>query len=370
MRLAARPDLRALALDAALVLGCVALAVLAVKGRWAPFPRPVIAVAGLLGSVAQWPRRRWPQVAAVVGAGSYVLSGNPGPLLVGLYTGAAYAPRRQVWAFAAAAWAGLVGLSWLGGGRPQLAEIAGWLLLAVLVTAFGVHMDTRNLLVESLRDRAERAEAERLRREEQARAAERTRIAREMHDVVAHKVSLIALHAGALELHASGDPARLREGAALIRVTAREALMELRNVLELLQGEPDDGAFPDLAALVEEAVRAGQPVELAGTADPLPPPTARVVYRVVQEALTNARKHAPGARTTVAVGRGADGRVTVTVDNTAATGPVLDLPGAGAGLVGLAERVRLAGGTLRSGPAGDGWRLEAVVPPAPEGAVR
>src|SRR6185369_1922989 len=148
----------------------------------------------------------------------------------------------------------------------------------------------------------------------------------------------------------------------LIRVTAREALQELRTVLELLQGPPDE-ALVDVTALVAEATRAGQAVELEDTAGPLPPATARVVFRVVQEALTNARKHAPGAPTAVRVDRDAGGLVTVLATNPAGTGPPLDLPGSGAGLVGLAERMRLAGGTLHSGPtAAGGWRLEATVP--------
>jgi signal transduction histidine kinase len=376
MESARRARLRALAanprvVDAALVLGCLALCVLAVKGRWSPLPRPVIAAAGVAGSAAQWPRRRWPQAAAVVGAGTYVLSGNPGPLLVGLYAGAVYAPRRQVWALAVAAWAGLAGLSWLEAGRLTVQDAAGSALVAGLVVAVGVHTATRNLLTASLRERAERSEAERLLREEQARAAERTRIAREMHDVLAHKVSLIALHAGALELHATGDPARVRQGAALIRVTAREALRELRDVLGVLQaapGEPErhSGWFPDLASLVEASMQAGQRVELRDDAGSLPPATARVVYRIVQEGLTNAHRHAPGAPTTVSVHGGHGGEITVTIDNAPAAGMPIDLPGSGSGLVGLAERIRLVGGSLRSGPSGrdggDGWRLQAVVP--------
>jgi signal transduction histidine kinase len=113
--------------------------------------------------------------------------------------------------------------------------------------------------------------------------------------------------------------------------------------------------------LVESSARAGQPVELQDEAGPLPPFTARVAYRVVQEGLTNAGKHAPGAATTVSVQR--DGHdVVVTVANAASARLPLDLPGAGAGLVGLAERVRLAGGSLDSGPSAGGWRLRAVIP--------
>jgi signal transduction histidine kinase len=239
-----------------------------------------------------------------------------------------------------------------------------------LVVTFGTAMATRTLLMASLRERAERAEAERMLREEQARASERTRIASEMHDVLAHKVSLIALHAGALELHTSSDRARVVQGAALIRTTAREALQELRDVLGVLRAESGEHTrasdWPDLASLVDAAARAGQYVRLRDHAGELPPATARVVYRTVQEGLTNARKHAPGAPTTVSIDHDEDGTVTVTVHNTAGTAPPMDLPGSGGGLVGLAERIRLVGGSLHSGPLGasgrDGWQLRARVP--------
>src|SRR5206468_13484 len=122
----------------------------------------------------------------------------------------------------------------------------------------------------------------------------------------------------------------------------------------------------DLAALVQAATRAGQRVDLHDTVGELPPATARVVYRVVQEGLTNARKHAPGAGSTVSVDRGGDTSVTVTVSNGRGTAQPAQLAGSGTGLVGLAERVRLVGGRLRSGPTTrDGapaWELHAVVP--------
>ncbi|GAA3140306.1 hypothetical protein GCM10010466_34240 [Planomonospora alba] len=364
------------AVDAALVLGCLVLTGFAVRAHWSALPPPVIAAAGAAGGLAQiWRRRRWwPATAA--GAAAYALSGNPGPLLVGLYSGASYAPRRQAGALALTGWAGFAGWSWIDEGRLTAEGAVSAAVAAAVVTAAGLHAATRRALTEALHRRAESAEAERRLRDEQARSAERTRIAREMHDVLAHKVSLIALHAGALELAASGSSARVEEGAALIRVTAREALRELRYVLGVLReepGVPDPGAppdggapFADPASLVREAEQAGQRVELRDRAGPLPPAAARVVHRIVREGLTNARKHAPGAPVTVSVEPGEDGGVTVTVDNAPAGGAPADLPGSGSGLVGLAERVRLVGGTLRSGPrgsgAGGGWRLRARIP--------
>jgi len=274
-----------------------------------------------------------------------------------------YAPRRQLWLSGAVGWAGYLAWSWLDGGRPRLDDAAYGALGVGLVIAIGAYLATRDALVASLREQAERAESDRRLRDEQARTAERTRIAREMHDVLAHKVSLIALYAGALELHAAGDP-RLQEGTALIRVTAREALHDLRGVLGVLrggQGDPTTEPFADLETLVLASVKAGQPVELHDGAGPLPAATARVVYRIVQEGLTNAQKHAPRAPTTVSIDRAEGGRVAVTVHNVFASEPAT-LPGSGTGLIGLAERIRLVGGSLRSGPAGGRWELHAVVP--------
>jgi signal transduction histidine kinase len=346
--------------DALVVLACLALTVLAVKAQWAPVPRPVIAVAGALGSLAQWRRRQWPLAAALVGGASYVLSGNPGPLLAGLYSGAAHGRARQVWLSAVAGWAGLAGFVVLDEGRLGLDDLLFTAAGAALVTAVGVYVSVRRT---AWRERLERAEAERRLHEQEARAAERDRIAREMHDVLAHKVSLIAVHAGALELTAGGDPGRTREGAALIRTTAREALQELRDVLGVLRVAPPAADEPsDLDELVRAATDAGQPVTLRDTAGPRPPSVARVVHRIAQEGLTNARKHAPGAPVTIVVDRADGGGVAVTVRNPAVTADPLNLPGSGAGLVGLAERVRLADGMFHSGPRDDGWELRAVIP--------
>jgi signal transduction histidine kinase len=296
---------------------------------------------------------------------------------VGVYSGASYARRRWVALVAVVGFAGFLAREWWEVGHILANDVLSAAEAAAVVTGVGLFVATRRALTASWRDRAERAEAERLLSEERTRSAERTRIAREMHDVVAHKVSLIALHAGALELTADAGPDRVRDEAGLIRVTAREALQELRQVLGVLRADPalpapdhadpagPGEAFADVTTLVEAAVRAGQPVELDDRAGALPPATARVVYRIVQEGLTNARKHAPGAAATVVVDRVDNGQVSVTVDNAAPTRPPLDLPGSGAGLVGLAERVRLAGGRLAAGPGpAGGWRLQAAVPPA------
>ncbi|SHN20340.1 sensor histidine kinase [Cryptosporangium aurantiacum] len=345
--------------DGLLVLGCLFLTALAVKTPWSALPLPVIAVAGVAASVALWWRRRLPHVAAAAGAVGYALSGNIGPLLTGLYAAGAYAPRRHVGWLALVGWAGAAGWFWIDVGRLTLSDAVYAAIGVAVPVGVGIHVATRRVLQEAWRERAERADAERALRDEQARAAERTRIAREMHDVLAHKVSLIALHAGALELTADGGADRVREGAGVIRTTAREALHELRTVLEVLHADAEP--FTDLGSLVADAARAGQHVMLDDTAGVLPAPSARVVHRVVQEGLTNARKHAPGAVVTVTVRRDEEG-VRVTVANPASNGAPLDLPGSGSGLVGLRERVRLVGGALDAEPVDGGWELRAIVP--------
>ncbi len=350
--------------DGALVLACLALTALAVKTPWSTLPRPLIAVTGVAGSVAQWRRRTWPLLATALGAVSFPLSGNPGPWFVGVYSGAAYARRRHVWLYALLGWAGFAANLWRDAGRVHVDGAVSAALATALVVGAGVYLSTRRALVASLRAHAERVETERLLRDERARQAERARIAGEMHDVLAHKVSLIALHAGALELGAGTDQDRVRQVAGLIRVTAREALQELRGVLGVLGpagGEP----VADLAALVSQSTEAGQRVELDDRVGPLPPATARVVYRVAQEGLTNAHRYAPQAPTTVTLAR-SDGGVTVTVHNGPTGTAPGDLPGSGSGLIGLAERLRLVGGSLDSGPLGpggrDGWQLRAALP--------
>src|SRR5262245_51711868 len=110
--------------DAAAVLGCLFLTVLAVKASWSGLPRPVIAVTGVAGSLAQWRRRQWPGVAVVAGAASYLLSGNPGPWLVGVYSGALYGRRRRVWLVGLAGWAGFAGAAWVSARALSVSDTA------------------------------------------------------------------------------------------------------------------------------------------------------------------------------------------------------------------------------------------------------
>jgi len=221
--------------------------------------------------------------------------------------------------------------------------------IAAAVVAWGALLQSQHALLEAYRERAEQAERDDALREERIRVAERTRIAREMHDIVAHRISLVALHAGGLEVgpdHGSD----VRDTAALIRSSAVSALDELRTAIGVLrEGEPRSLEQPGLnrlADLVVEARAAGQEVDLEaeGVDMSASPGVGRDVYRVVQEGLTNARKHAPGEPVRVSVAR-VDDWVDVRLVNPC-TEQVSELPGSGSGLIGLVERVGLAGGTL------------------------
>jgi signal transduction histidine kinase len=235
-------------------------------------------------------------------------------------------------------------------------------------------------LVLSLHDRARRLESEQRLRVDQARQAERARIAREMHDVLAHRVSLLSVHAGALEFRPDAPPEEIARAAAVIRSSAHEALEELRDVIGVLRaGEDDDGlerpqpTMAELPALVEESRLAGMRVRLTlepDGDDAVPEALGRTVFRIVQEALTNARKHAPGGAVDVTIGGGRGDRVHLEVlsrrlvgTGDAALLAAGSLPGAGTGLVGLAERVSLARGELTHGPTPDGgFLLRASLP--------
>ncbi|MBO3738758.1 sensor histidine kinase [Actinoplanes flavus] len=196
---------------------------------------------------------------------------------------------------------------------------------------------------------------------EQARLHERNRIARDMHDTLGHELSLLALRAGALELTVA-EPHRA--AAADLRERAGAAVARLAGIVTVLRdGEPAPLEPDRVEDLVERAARAGAPVTLEWHGSrSLPPMAGLTAYRVVQESLTNALKHAPGAPVRVCL-RTADGLTTVTVSNRDGVRG-RKAPGARAGLAGLRERVRLAGGTFRAGPNGDDFEVEARLPHA------
>ncbi|WP_405902999.1 histidine kinase [Streptomyces sp. NBC_00656] len=275
----------------------------------------------------------------------------------------------------------LVLVAVVAGGVVAVALVPSWLLMAgrfvavVVVAAMlpwfaGRFWRLYQELVRAGWERAGQLEREQRLVAEQARSRERTRIAQDMHDVLGHELSLIALSAGALKLAPGLDESH-RAAAGKIRARAAASVERLGEVIGLLREEADGPPGPPgtgIPQLVAEAAAAGLPVTLHAEGDPaaMPPPAARAAHRVVREALTNAAKHAPRARVDVRLVHGG-GVTTVRVENGPAPGPTArtDAPGTGLGLIGLDERVRLAGGTFTHGPYDDGFAVVARLPHTP-----
>ncbi|MGW1891440.1 sensor histidine kinase [Streptomyces sp. NPDC002004] len=324
------------------------------------------AVLGALACAAVWLRRRWPVALAVAMLPVGVLAESAGGAeVVALFTVAVHLPFRHVaWIGGASIAAGAVSL--LLWPEPDLSYVASVVFSAVLTVAvvgWGMFVRSRRQLLMSLRDRARRAETEAALRVEQAQRLAREAIAREMHDVLAHRLSLLSVHAGALEFRPDAPRDEIARAAGVIRESSHEALQDLREIIGVLRAGDGDAAGrpqPTLAALealVAESREAGARVDLDNrVAEPaaVPASIGRTAYRIAQEALTNARKHAPGAHVGVHVSGAPGDGLTVSVRNPAPPGEVPDVPGSGQGLIGLTERATLAGGTLAHGPEGDG----------------
>ncbi|CAM5742621.1 sensor histidine kinase [Streptomyces afghaniensis] len=387
-----------------------------------PFARdagvPVAAgvVFGLLAGSVLLVRRRWP--IAVVLVSIAITPAQMGFLMgvVGLYTlAAAELPRRIV--------ASLAGMSLVGTlivtfvktrqdmSRGDL-DLGDWFVPFAAITMslgftappvlLGLYVGARRRLMESLRERADSLErelqllAERAEeRAEWARNEERTRIAREMHDVVAHRVSLMVVHAAALQAVARKDPEKAVRNAALVGDMGRQALTELREMLGVLRSGGDarreraasvplaavgvaaaaaasraaDDEGPCLAEieeLVGQSAAAGMVVDLTveGDARSYAPEVEQTAYRVVQEALTNVHKHAAGAKTYVRLAHRVS-EIAMQVENEPpeAAASSARLPSGGNGLVGMKERVAALGGVFVSGPTdAGGFRVSAVIP--------
>ncbi|MPQ99066.1 sensor histidine kinase [Modestobacter sp. I12A-02628] len=317
-------------------------------------------------------RRRRPLVPFLLTvAVSAVALGASASLLVTAYALARYDDRWRVRAGCAVL--GVVAGSqvWTGPRLDEGVALVATALFAVLLPgAAGAVVCARAQLMAALRERAERAEGERESMAREAVLTERTRIAREMHDAVGHRVSLMVLQAGAIEV-AARDADRVEHLAGEVQRAGRQALDELRQMVGVLRDgaehaplAPQSG-LPELPRLVADSRAAGMAVELTGPpvdAEPVDPGVGRAAYRIVQEALTNAGRHAPGATTSVVVER-PPGRLVVRVVNGPPPAPSSGSPGGGYGLTGLGERVRTLHGTLRAEPRLDGgFVVEAEVP--------
>ncbi len=367
-------------------IACLTALTVAAELPGAPTLRIVLDVTtGVVACVLVPALLRWPAAVATLLAVLAAVSpaATPAATLGTLHT----ARERPLGQAGLVALAGTVGHLVRGAWRPLSGLETGWWVLLVVVAhaallGWGALARARSDLLTYLWERARRAEQEQASRVQEARVAERTRIAREMHDVLAHRLSLLVTTAGALEYRPDADPARLAGAAAAVRTEAHRALDDLRGVVEVLRyedlvpgsdGEPVRGearagapqpVLADVTGLVAELRGAGLEIELEqGVTRPedVPATPSRTVYRIVQEGLTNARRHAPDQPVSVRVVGDRDAGLTVDVVNPLPP-EVQSAAGSSTGLIGLTERVELAGGRVRHGATARGFVLHAWLP--------
>ncbi|MFI5804548.1 sensor histidine kinase [Streptomyces sp. NPDC051561] len=345
---------------------------------------------GALVLVLVTARRRFP-TAALLGAapllGLLPASGLPLALIAFAATRRLPDPRRRslvlLAAYALAAVSTALLARPLHAGSWQYGLALGALLAGVTVIVpglVGAAAGQQDRLVTALAERTAAAEEAQRLADSESRIHERSRIAAEMHDLVGHRLSLISLHAGGLEMALSKEAPELRDEAALVRQTTRDAMRELREVLGVLGPLGRDtgtdaltdatGTRSDIEALVAESRSGGIPVTLTWNGPDLDRPTGpsvrRAVHRVVRESLTNVHRYAAGAQVTVTVTHAGD-QVRIAVRNGPPKAPPPTGLGTGRGLTGLRERVALTGGTFTSGPAPDGgFEVAATLPTVPQ----
>lgn len=381
-----RRSARDWAVDVAMFVLAIGIGAGALAETWSQHGEPWgyadIAV-GLIAALGLWVRRSHPTALAVAtGVASLVFSMAAGPAAIALFNAAIRSSRRALLLLTALAVVTAFAYPLVYPGQdPYLLSLILGLLITGFTIGWGLFVRARRQLVYSLRERAARLEAEQRLGVEQAREAERRRIAREMHDVLAHRVSLLSLHAGALEFRPDAAPEEIAQAAGVIRATAHTALEELREIVGVLRDggdgdgavEPPQPTFAQVPALIEEWREAGLRVRWrtdVDDADAVPETIGRTAYRIVQEGLTNARKHAGAAAVEVAIASTDEPALTIEVVSRRPVGvpaagpaPGQGLPGTGMGLIGLRERVALAGGRLEHGPdeLGD-FVLRATLP--------
>jgi signal transduction histidine kinase len=322
-------------------LACLALA----ARRWLPFAVVLGTVPGFLTG--------WSQLAAMIALGMLATRKQT---------------HWQVWVGAALVWMcrfiqwplpDFASLSW----REHVLDGIYGVLVAGMPIAIGLLIGARAQLAQKLVELAASRDREQLLHADAVRAEERARLAREMHDVVSHDITLIAMQAGVLA--ASGDSGNAQQTAQVIRQLSTRTLEELRSLVGVLRsGAADDGPQPGIGEL-DQLVRGCEvPVQLTVDSVPelLPAKVSAAAYRTVQECLTNVRKHAPGAAATVLI-LGDGDALNIEVRNDSPSRPVTPLPSGGHGLTGLAERARLLGGSFETSPTEDGgFQVRAIYP--------
>lgn len=331
---------------------------------------------GVLACVSLWWRRRFPlQIGIALTLAAAFSETSAGAMVIGLFSVAAYLGLRAgVAVFALSIASALAWVSWrMDGPEDRWVGFAVGCAMHAAAAGWGVALHQRRSLLAALRERAEQAEERLQLAEERTRRESRDEIAREIHDVLGHRLSLLSVHAGALEYRSDPQPEEMRQAAGVIRRSAHDALQDLREVIGVLRAPALDAPQPslrDLGELADQAREAGTRVTLGVELSEDPPaPQQRAAYRIVQEGLTNARKHAREADVDIRVEGDPGVGITVTVVNTASGAPAPAAagrePGAGSrGLLGLGERVRHLQGRIEYGPSTGrgGWELRAWLP--------
>jgi signal transduction histidine kinase len=340
--------------------------------------QPLFVLVGLAGTLPLLWRRRYPLavLAAVLLAGMGLRDDVLGvAAMVALYTIASLRTSPVIWASVAAilGTGALHQLAW--GQKLQPGDVLGLAVVCGIAVAFGLSVATRRAKIAALNERAERLDRERELLAEQAVSDERVRIARELHDVVAHNVSLMVVQAQALGATSSDPPVReMTDGIANL---GRETMTEMHRTLKLLRSDQEEergrSPRPGLASLdrlLEQSRAGGLDVDLSveGAPRTLSQSLDLSAFRIVQEALTNVRKHAAGASAVVTLGYGRDA-LDLRVRNAGGGAAARASSNGGHGITGMRERVALFGGTLVAGPADSGgFEVHAVLPYGEESA--
>ncbi|GAA4526357.1 sensor histidine kinase [Amycolatopsis samaneae] len=360
-----RPVVMMLAFDAALVLLAVLDVWLVVPGKAQPYSTYLSAAACL----AVVFRRKFPFLAALATVPGFLAGWSQLAAMINL---GMLATRRQshwqTWLCAGLVWtcrfvrwplADFAELSW----REHILDGIYGVLVAGMPIAIGMLIGARAEISNKLAELATSRDRERRFHADAVRAEERARLAREMHDVVSHQITLIAMQAGALQ--AQTTDSRSLETAQVIRKLSTRTLEELRSLVSVLRsGSDDDGPQPGITELDRLIRSTDVPVHLTVEQLPefLPNQVSAAAYRTVQECLTNVYKHAPGATASIRI-RGEGGALKVEVKNERAEAPGAALPSGGHGLTGLAERARLLGGSFETSDTEDGgFRVRARYP--------
>jgi len=338
------------------------------SGEHDPISPTLLAVdfwSGIALCFTLWFRRRWPVHLAILATVVTVYSDAAGAAsLVLVMSVAIYRPiRTTLWVFLANVVSVLIYVEIRQKAEPWGFTIGFAMAIYLAVVGWGLYIRSRRQLLQTLRDRADRAETVAKLQAQQAQLRAREELAREMHDVLGHRLSLLSVHAGALAYRPDASAEEVGGAAEIIRASAHQALQDLREVIGVLRapvGELPQPTFADLPILVEDSRKAGLPVELDFDAPGiLPDHVGRTAYRIVQEGLTNALKHAPGEPVRIRVAGAPGNGLEVEVVNPAPQRRTGD----GQGLLGLTERAALVDGRLEHGrtPAGD-FRLAAWLP--------